>query len=89
MSQIKASPEAVRQLARDLQITINKLNDISAQVSSAGNVGDWNDAQGQQFSALIKNIAMLTRSPISTLEAAIPRLNKIATALDNYNSVKF
>ena len=40
MSQIKASPEAVRQLARDLRTTINNLQDISTQVKSAGNVSD-------------------------------------------------
>ncbi|MBQ6980326.1 MAG: hypothetical protein IJQ07_06745 [Clostridia bacterium] len=89
MSQIKASSEVVRQLASDLKATINNLRDISSQVKSAGNVGDWNDAQGVQFKEVVNRISTLTQSPIQTLEAAIPRLNKIAETLDRYSSVKF
>lgn len=89
MSQIKASPESVRQLARDLRTTINNLQNISSQVRSAGNVSGWNDSQGEQFKTVINRISGLTQSPIKTLEAAIPRLNKIADALEHYNSVKF
>lgn len=89
MSQIKASPEAVRQLAKDLRTTINNLQDISAQVRSAGNVSGWSDQQGEQFRSVVNRIAGLTQSPIETLESAIPRLNKIANALEQYNSVKF
>lgn len=89
MSQIKASPEAVRQLARDLRTTINNLQSISAQVRSAGNVSGWSDSQGEQFKAVVNRISGLTQSPIQTLEAAIPRLNRIADTLEKYNSVKF
>ena len=89
MSQIKASPEAVRQLAKDLRTTINNLQTISAQVKSAGNVSGWSDSQGEQFKSVVNRIAGLTQSPIETLESAIPRLNKIADTLEKYNSVKF
>lgn len=89
MSQIKASPEAVRQLARDLRTTINNLQQISAQVKSAGNVGEWNDSQGAEFKSVVTKIADLTQSPVQTLETAIPRLNKIAETLEKYQSVKF
>ena len=89
MSQIKASPEAVRQLAKDLRTTINNLQNISAQVKSAGNVNGWSDSQGEQFKSVVNRIAGLTQSPIETLESAIPRLNKIADTLEKYNSVKF
>ena len=89
MSQIKASPEAVRQLAKDLRTTINNLQNISAQVKSAGNVSGWSDSQGEQFKSVVNRIAGLTQSPIETLESSIPRLNKIADTLERYNSVKF
>lgn len=89
MSQIKASSEVVRQLAKDLRTTISNLQNISSQVKSAGNVGDWNDSQGEQFKSVVNKIANLTKSPIQTLETAIPRLNKIAETLDKYSSVKF
>lgn len=89
MSQIKASPEAVRQLAKDLRVTINNLQNISAQVKSAGNVSGWSDSQGEQFKSVVNRISGLTQSPIETLESAIPRLNKIADTLEKYNSVRF
>ena len=89
MSQVKVSPETVRQLASDLRTTINNLQNISQQVRSAGNVSGWDDAQGQQFKGVVNRISTLTQSPIDTLEKAIPRLNKIAETLDKYNSVKF
>lgn len=89
MSQIKASPEAVRQLAKDLRSTINKLQQISEQVKSAGNVSEWNDSQGSEFKSVVGKISGLTKSPIQTLEGAIPRLNKIADALEKYQNVKF
>jgi len=89
MSQIKASPEAVRQLASDLRTTISNLNNIANQVRSSGAVDGWDDAQGAQFKSVVNRVASLTQSPINTLEAAIPRLNKIAEALERYNNVKF
>ncbi len=89
MSQVKASPESVRQLARDLRVTIKNLEDISAQVRSSSNVSGWNDSQGEQFKSVVNRIAGLTQSPIATLQGAIPRLEKIAAALEQYNGVKF
>lgn len=89
MSQVRASSESVRQLAQDLKKTSANLKNISNQVKSAGNVSGWNDAQGAQFSSLVKQIATLTQSPIETLESAVPRLNKIADTLDQYSKIKF
>ena len=89
MSQIKASPESVRKLAADLRKTIKNLQDISAQVRSSGNVNGWSDSQGQEFKSVVNRISGLTQSPINTLESAIPRLNRIADALEKYNGVKF
>lgn len=89
MGQINASAEAVRQLANDLRQTVKTLEAISAQVKKAGTVSGWDDNQGKQFEAVVKRISNLTKSPVSTLEAAIPRLNKMAATLDKYNSIKF
>lgn len=50
---------------------------------------NWNDAQGQQYQALMKQIAQLTDSPTNTLNAAIPKLEKLAQSLDAYGKVKF
>lgn len=89
MGQINASASSVRKLANDLNNTIKKLQAISEQVKMAGNVEGWNDNQGVQFKQVVRKIAKLTTSPVDTLQRAIPRLEKLASALDRYNSVKF
>ena len=89
MSKVQASAESIRQLANDLKKSIATLNEIASRVQSAGNVSDWNDAQGAQFGDVVKKISVLTRSPIPTLENAVPRLEKLAAAIDKYSSVSF
>ena len=39
-----------------------------------------------EFNMLMQKIARLTVSPVETLNAALPKLEKLAQTLDNYNS---
>ena len=50
---------------------------------------NWDDAQAAQFNMLMQQIARLTATPIDTLNAALPKLEKLAQSLDQYNKVKF
>ena len=86
MSQVKASAEAIRQVKAGLNATVNEIRTAAAKVRA---VSGWNDAQGQQFQALMQRIAQLVESPINTLQAAQPKLDKLAQSLDQYNRVKF
>jgi len=88
MSTVKASPEAVRQVKSGLSATVNELRATAARVRAVGS-GGWDDAQGQEFQALMKKVAQLVESPIETLQAAQPKLEKLAQSLDAYTKVKF
>ena len=88
MSKIKASAEAVREVKAGLNATISELRGAAGKVRAVGS-GGWNDAQGQQFQALMQRIAQLVESPIETLQAAQPKLEKLAQSLDQYSRVKF
>lgn len=87
---VKASPEAIREMKKDISDTIKDIERISNGIrtgmsASAG----WDDAQAAQFNMLMQQIARLTATPIDTLRAALPKLEKLAQSLDQYNSVNF
>lgn len=87
---IQSSPEVVRQMKSSLQKTVRSIQDTQNRVKSAMNSSSaWNDAQGQQYQSLMKRIAQLTESPVATLNAALPKLEKLAQSLDRYNQVHF
>ena len=88
MSNVKANAETIRQVKSGLNATISELRGAAAKIRAVGNEG-WNDAQGQQFHDLMKRIAQLVESPIDTLQAAQPKLEKLAQSLDVYSSVRF
>lgn len=87
---IKSSPEVVRDMKKTLQTTVKSIQGIQQNVKGAmRSSANWNDAQGQQYQALMKQIAQLTQAPMTTLNSAIPKLEKLAQSLDNYGKVKF
>jgi len=87
---VKASTEAISAMRSDIQKAINEISNISAQITSAGRAtGDWNDSQSQQYQSIMSNASKATLQPIETLKAAIPKLNKLEQALQQYNNVKF
>lgn len=87
---IQSSPEVVRQMKSSLQKTVRSIQDTQNRVKSAMNSSSaWTDAQGQQYQSLMKRIAQLTESPVATLNAALPKLEKLAQSLDRYNQVHF
>ena len=87
---IKSSPEAVRDMEKTLQSTVKSIQGIQQNVKGAmRSSANWNDTQGQQYQALMKQIAQLTQSPMTTLNSAVPKLEKLAQTLDRYGKVKF
>ena len=86
---VKASPETIREMKKNISNTIKDIqhisNGIRQGVSASGN---WDDAKAAEFNMLMQKIARLTATPISTLNAALPKLEKLAQALDRYNGVK-
>lgn len=87
---INSSPEIIREMNITLRKTVNEIQKTQTNIKSAMQwSADWNDAQGQQYRALMKRIAQLTDSPTSTLVTAMPKLEKLAQALDAYGRVRF
>lgn len=87
---IKSSPEVVRDMKKTLQSTVKSIQGIQQNVKGAmRSSANWNDAQGQQYQALMKQIAQLTQAPMTTLNSAVPKLEKLAQSLDKYGKVKF
>ena len=90
MATVQSSPEVVRQIKSDINGTTKELRDAANRINSAlHSSSEWNDAQGDQYRELMRSIARLIESPIETLQAAQPKLEKLAQSLDSYNSVKF
>ena len=87
---VKASAETIREMKKNLQKTISDIQKISSGIRSGMSAtSGWDDSQAAQFNMLMQQIARLTEGPVDTLTAAIPKLEKLAQSLDEYNRVKF
>ena len=90
MATVHSSPEVIRQMKSDLNTTTKELRSSAQKISSAlQSSSEWNDAVGIQYRDLMRRIGRLIESPINTLQAAQPKLEKLAQSLDAYNKVKF
>lgn len=87
---VKASSEAIRAMKKDISNTIRDIERISSGIKAGMSAtSNWNDSQAAQFNMLMQQISRLTTAPIETLNAALPKLEKLAQSLDEYNRVKF
>ena len=84
---VKASADTIREMKKQIAQTIKDIEHIKEGIRSGIRATDsWDDAKAAEFNMLMQKIARLTASPVETLNAAIPKLEKLAQALDNYNS---
>lgn len=87
---VKASPEIIREMKRDISNTIRDIERISNGIKAGmAASSSWDDAKAAQFNMLMQQIARLTVAPVDTLNAALPKLEKLAQSLDQYNRVRF
>lgn len=87
---VKASPEIIREMKRDIAETVRDLERISVGIRSVLAAGtNWDDEQAVQFNNLMQQIARLTVKPVERLNEALPKIEKLAQSLDQYNKVKF
>lgn len=87
---IQSSPQVVRDMKKTIDGTVKSIQGIQQNIKGAmRSNAEWNDAQGQQYQALMKRIAKLTETPMTTLQGASPKLEQLAKSLDNYKKVKF
>ena len=87
---VKASAETIRAMKKDLSNTIRDIERISSGIRQGMSAtAGWDDSQAAEFNMLMQQIARLTSTPIDTLNSALPKLERLAQSLDQYNSVKF
>ena len=87
---VKASPETIREMRGIIANTIKDIEKISGGIRTGiSATEDWEDTQAAQFNMLMQRIARFTEKPIETLQKALPKLEKLAQSLDQYNRVKF
>lgn len=86
---VKASAETIREMKKQIAQTIKDIEHINECIRSGIRAtGSWDDAKAAEFNMLMQKIARLTASPVEILNAALPKLEKLAQTLDNYNSQK-
>ena len=84
---VKASAETIREMKKQIAQTIKDIERINQGIKSGIRAtGSWDDSKAAEFNMLMQKIARLTVSPVETLNAALPKLEKLAQTLDNYNS---
>lgn len=84
---VKASAETIREMKKQISQTTKDIEQINRGIQNGIRAtGSWDDAKAAEFNMLMQKIARLTASPVETLNAALPKLEKLAQALDNYNS---
>lgn len=87
---VQASPEIIREMEKEISDTIREIERISEGIRQCmSSVSNWNDEQAAEFNALMHKIAGLTAAPVGTLNESLPKLERLARALDEYNRVKF
>ena len=61
---VKASPEAVREMKRDINKMVQDIERISASIKSAVSaITDWEDSRSAEFKSLMQRVAQLTEKP--------------------------
>ncbi len=88
---IKASPETIREMKKNLSNTVKELQKTNELISSGTSkaLESWNDDKARHFQQIMDQIKKLTESPIETMNNAQPKLEKLAMALDDYLRIKF
>lgn len=87
---VRASAETIREMERRISRTIRDIEHINNGIHAGlSSISGWDDSKAAEFTMLMKKIAQLTTTPVSTLNASLPKLERLAQALDQYNNVHF
>ena len=86
---MKASAQTIRDMKKKIGQTVKDIEHINQGIRSGIRAtGSWDDAKAAEFNMLMQKIARLTVSPVETLNAAMPKLERLAQTVDSYNSTK-
>ncbi len=83
---MQASSEAIRDMEKEIQLTIKNLQKCSEGILNANRATtNWDDDKAAEFNMLMGKVSRLVDSPVDTLQKALPKLEALAQAVDNYN----
>ena len=86
---MKAAAQTIRDMKKQIGQTVKDIEHINQGIRSGIRAtGSWDDAKAAEFNMLMQKIARLTVSPVETLNAAMPKLERLAQTVDSYNSTK-
>lgn len=87
---IRASKKTVEDMQKTLQNTIKEISLVQDGLrSTMQSANGWTDAQGQAYRDLMKQVARLTEEPKRTLIGAVPKMERMIQALQDYEKVRF
>ena len=87
---VKASPEVIREMKKEILNTVRDIERISNGIRNGiAATSGWDDEKAAQFNMIMQQIARLTSAPVDTLNGAMPKLERLAQSLDQYNNVRF
>lgn len=86
---MQASSEAIREMAKEIRTTITNLKNCSEKIMDANRATEsWDDEKGAEFNLVMAKVSRLVDSPTTTLQAALPKLEALAQAVDAYSNQK-
>ena len=86
MAKVQGSPEALSQMANQIQRVIQQENAAAQALQqaykSAGS--EWNDSKYQQLGVVVNDAVSAIKQPIADLESAIQKIKKMEKELRAY-----
>ena len=87
---IKGDSQTVREMKKDISQTIKDLEHMSEGIRSGMQAtGGWDDDKASEFNLAMSKVARMIESPVYSLRAALPKLERLAQLMDQYSSKRF
>ena len=84
---IKGDSQTVREMKKDISQTIKDLEHMSEGIRSGMQAtGGWDDDKASEFNLAMSKVARMIESPVESLRAALPKLERLAQLMDQYSS---
>lgn len=87
---MKGDPQTVRDMKKSIEDTIKDLEHMSNGIQRGMQAtSGWEDQKASEFNLAMSRVARMTESPIDSLRAALPKLEKLAQLMEAYETKKF
>lgn len=87
---IRGDSQTIREMKQDISQTIKDLTHMSEGIRRGMQATEnWEDKKAAEFNLAMAKVAREVESPVDSLKAALPKLEKLAQLMDQYASKKF